>query len=167
MIERPSGGDDPVPLVPYGPAGDRMPARFAATVDYTEHPLRARIAASFDGTNRVKAEVVSIERTDGASVAPEDMTRLQLGQVMASIVWAATNHGRGTVYQGGRQHDGPPTDDELLTFARMYWFHYVSWGKPRQAVMSAFELSRTTATRWIHKARERYELPGAHAEGDR
>ena len=41
-----------------------------------------------------------------------------------------------------------------------------AWGKPRQAIMSAFELPRSTANHWIRKAREKYGLPGAHAESE-
>lgn len=153
--------------MPYGPAGDVVPARFLAVVDYSEHPLRLAIRATFNGTDPVRADAVTVERTDGESVAPADMARLQLGAVMGTVVWKATNSGRGTAMQGGRKHDGPPTDDELRTLARMYWFEHVSWGKPRQAVMSRFELPRSTANHWIRKAHERYGLPGPHASDPR
>lgn len=131
---------------------------------YTERPLRVIIDATFDGTRRVQAHVVAVDRPDGASVTPQDMAATQLGAVMSSIVWAATRHGRGTVMQSGRDTDGPLSDDELLTLARMYWFEFVSWGRPRQAVMDRFDLPRSTANYWIRKARERYGLPGQHAE---
>lgn len=163
LVKQPEG----VELVQYGPSGDTLPAKFTAAVEYVEHPLQALITASFDGAERVKVESVMVERTDAASVAPEDMTRLQLAQVMGSVVWEASNSGRGALYQGGRRHAGPPDDQELLTLARMYWFEYVSWGKPRQAVMSAFEVSRMTANRWIRQARDRYGLPGRHAGNDK
>lgn len=157
--------DEP-PWVPYGPGGDRLPARFAAVVDYAERPLRARIRASFDGVGRVHADVVSVERTDGESITPEDMTDLVLASVMGSVVDKATKRGRGTYAGGGRTESGPPTDAELLKLARMYWFEYISWGQPRRAVMSAFELPRSSANRWIRKARELYGLPGVHADGE-
>lgn len=143
-----------------------LPSRFLAVVDYAEHPLRVSVRATFNGTDPLRAELVSVERTDGESVAPADMARLQLGAVLGTVVDQATRYGPGKLFQYGRKHDGPPTEDELLTLARMYWFEYVSWGKPRQAIMSAFELPRSTANHWIRKARERYTLPGAHADGE-
>jgi hypothetical protein len=163
----PSGHDGgPVQAVPYGPGGDVLPERFAAEVTYTKRPLRVRIECSFDGMSRVRVKAVSVERTDGKSVTPEDMTATNLGAVMGTVVEDATRHGGGNVFRGGRSRTGPPTDDELLALARMYWFEYVSWGKPRQEVMSKFELPRSTANAWIRKAREKYHLPGVHAESE-
>jgi hypothetical protein len=42
----------------------------------------------------------------------------------------------------------------------------VSWGQPRQAVMLAYDLPRSTANQWILKARDLYDLPGPHADSD-
>jgi hypothetical protein len=151
-------------LVPYGPGGDRLPGRFTAFVEYTERPLRLKIEATFDGTRKVQAHAVAVDRTDGESVTPQDMAATQLGAVMSSVVFKATRHGRGTIMRGGRRDQGPLTDEELLALARTYWFHYMSWGKPRQAVMSDFELPRSTANYWIRRAREKYGLPGQHAD---
>ena len=162
-IRPPKDRHGPVPAVPYGPGGDHLPAQFRAVVEYAGRPLRVTIDATFDGVRKVQAHVVAVDRTDGESVTPQDMAATQLGAVMGSVVWAATQHGQGVV-QVGRDTDGPLTDDELLTLARMYWFEYVSWGKPRQVVMDRFGLPRSTANYWIRRARERYGLPGQHAE---
>jgi hypothetical protein len=157
-------------LVTYGPFGDRLPARFTAQVDHPAHPMRMRLSMSFDGTERVKVESVTVERTDGQSMTPEDMTRLQLARVVNNAVLneAVKHPGSGGAWWGvGRDRPaGPPTDDELRLLARMYWHEFVSWGKPRQAVMAAFDLPRSTANHWIRKARERHELPGPHADFD-
>lgn len=158
-------------LVPFGPFGDRLPARFESVAETIEHPLRLTVACSFDGTDRVSVDRVCIERTDGESVTPEDTTRMQLAQVvhnaaMNMVMEHAARYlpGTGPVMEYGRKHGGPLDDDELRLLARMYWVAYVTWGKPRQTIMSAFELPRTTATRAIHKARDRYGLPGPHDE---
>lgn len=164
-IEPPADDEPPVPWITYGPAKDRLPARFGAVIEYAERPLRVRIAATFDGAERVKAQVVAVERTDGQSVTPEDMTATQLGAVMDAVVWEATEH-HGVLGQGGRGRTGPPTDEELLTLAQIYWREYIAWRKPRQAVMSTFELPRSTANAWIRKAREKYGLPGMHASDE-
>lgn len=154
------------PLIPYGPAGDQLPARFSAVVDPADRPLRVSVEATFDGIHRVHAERVCIERTDGASVEPETLSAVRLATVMSTVVFAATQHAAGTVARGGRTRSGPPTDEELKELARMYWSEWVSWGQPRQAIMSSFgDLPRSTANRWIRLARDRYGLPGIwHAE---
>jgi hypothetical protein len=152
--------------IPYGPAGHTLPARFAAEVDYLARPLRVQIKASFDGENRVRAEQVSVERTSGESVTPEDMASLQLGALMAQVVWHATTHTDvGSVVQVGRQLPDGAGEEELLTVAQVYWFEYISWGSPRRRIMEMFDIPRSTANRWIRRARELYPLPGAHAEG--
>ena len=96
------------------------------------------------------------------------MTATNLGAVMHSVVWEATTKGPGAVARGGgRSASGPPTDEELRTLARIYWREYVAWGKPRQAIIKGFpQTPRSTANHWIRKAREKYGLPGAHAESE-
>jgi hypothetical protein len=156
-------------MVSFGPSDDRLPARFAAVADYTARPLRVVLDMSFDGTDRVKVDAVMVKRTDGQSVTPEDMTALQLAQVVRSVVEEATERGPGVFRRGeifGPERTDGPSDEELRLLARMYWYEYVSWGTPRQAVMSGFNVPRSTANRWIRKARDRYGLPGPHAEGD-
>jgi hypothetical protein len=156
--------------VPFGPSGDYLPARFDVIAEAMDRPLRVLVAATFDGVHRVCARSVLVERTDGESVAPEDVIGTQLATVMVNAIRnRAIRYGGkgGTLMKGGRVVDGPPSDDELCLLARMYWLEYVAWGKPRQAVMSAFELPRSTANAWIRKARDKYGLPGLHAEDGR
>jgi hypothetical protein len=161
-VRRPAG----VEWVTFGPSGDQLPAEFQVLAEATDRPLRLLVAATFDGVHRVCARSVLIERTDGESVAPEDLIGTQLATVMVNAIRnRAIRYGGkgGILMKGGRLADGPPSDDELCLLARMYWLEHVAWGKPRQAAMSAFELPRSTANAWIRKARDRYGLPGAHA----
>lgn len=163
-IAAPRDHEGPVALVSYGPAGDQLPEAFDAIVEFRDRPLRLRISATFDGRNPVCARSVSLERTDGGCVTAEDMAGTRLAAVMGSVVAKATRRGQGPVEQGGRGGSGPATDEELFVLARMYWFEFVSWGKPRQMVMNRFELPRSTANVWIRRARERYDLPGPHSD---
>lgn len=152
--------------VPYGPAGDTLPARFTAEVDYVERPIHVQIKASFDGVSRVRADQVSVKRINGESVTAEDMASLQLAAVMAEVVWSAgTRSPVPSVVSVGRRSPDGADEEELLTVAREYWREYVSWGSPRRRIMEMFDAPRTTANRWIRRARELYPLPGAHAEG--
>lgn len=152
--------------MPFGPAGDKLPARFTAQVDYTERPLRVTLRASFDGKARVKVSSVLVERSDGGSVTPEDLTATQLAHVVWLAVDKAVDKAPGVVrrFQIVGRETGGPSDEQLRLLARLYWLAYVSWGTPRQDVMDWFGLPRSTANHWIRKARERHELPGPHAD---
>jgi hypothetical protein len=106
------------------------------------------LAVTFDGVHRVHVDRLYVERIDGASLSPVDLASLRPASVMSEVVRAAI------------QQNADSPSDELLATARTYWAHWISWGKPRQAVMEAFGLPRSTANYRIRKARERYELPG-------
>jgi hypothetical protein len=153
--------------VPFGPAGDTLPSRFTAHATHPERPLRVTFRASFDGKARVKVSSVALDRTDGESLTPVDMTMLQLAQVIGAAVRDAMDDAPGTtgLVQLFRPPGGP-SEDELRIAARLYWRAYVSWGSPRQAVMLAYDLPRSTANQWILKARDLYDLPGPHADID-
>ncbi|MPZ60098.1 MAG: hypothetical protein GEU93_02145 [Propionibacteriales bacterium] len=152
-------------FVPFGPFDfHRLPARFTHRAEHSQHPLRVTVAMSFDDSaDRVRVDSVTLERTDGQSVAPSDMTRLQLAQVVHdAAVKVAEPYG----WAFDRRHPGGPLDDdEVRGLAQIYWYEYVTWGKPREQIMAAFELTRPSASRWIRKARDRYGLPGPHQEG--
>lgn len=152
-------------MVPFGPADDLLPARFTGVVERTDPPVKVSVTASFDGSDRVKVESVSVERTDGESITPADMARLKPAAVIHFIVFEAMQPGWVPVYEavGGLKGTQRPKDDALRSVARLYWVEYVSWGEPRQAVMNAADLPRSTANRWIRKARDLYGLPGPHS----
>lgn len=147
--------------VPYGPAAGGLPGQFEAIVEHSDRPLLMKIEATFDGRSRLRAGRVSVERTDGESVTAQDMAATQLAAVMRTV---AVNAGLTGPLAGP---DEPADDDlRLLSLARTYWVEYVSWGKPREAVMELYGLPRSTANYWLRKAREKYGLPGLHADAE-
>jgi hypothetical protein len=164
--------DGPAPFVPFGPGGEALPERFTAFVaDYRE-PLTVELAAAFDGLGPVTLDVVAVHRNDGLSVTPANVARLQIARAVHTAALHAMTFGPGLRYVAGRYRakrvaGGPPAGDDLLLLARIYWAEYVSWGQPRQAVMAAFGVPRTTANRWIKRAAAEYRLPGPHSgEGE-
>lgn len=152
-------------MVPFGPADDRLPARFVGVVEREDPPVKVSVTASFNGSDRVKVESVSVERTDGESVTPADMARLKPAAVIRSIVYEAMQPGWARVWFDVNELKGTqrPKDDALRAVARLYWLEYVAWASPRQAIMHAADLPRSTANRWIRKARDLYGLPGPHS----
>lgn len=150
----------PQTLIPFGPTGsDVLPARFTVQHDCVDRPLRLTITASFDGVHRVKAESVRVERTDGESVSPLDLTTVRLAEVMRHVVVSAMNEGHGPAQPS-------PTEPPLLTLARIYWLEHVSWGQPTKAITAHFGIPKSTANHRIRKARVLYALPGPHAKED-
>lgn len=139
-------------LIPFGPAGDLLPAQFSATYTYADLPIHMTLTVRFDGVHRAHVDQLRVNRVDGASLSPHDLVSLRPAQVVSEVVLSAI------------KPNADPAPDELLATARTYWAHWISWGKPRQAVMDAFGLPRSTANYRIRKARDRYGLPGVHAD---
>ncbi|GAA1229577.1 hypothetical protein GCM10009676_10220 [Prauserella halophila] len=152
--------DDGVDYVPFGPLGDAIPATFTATIQYDGAPVVMAVRAGFGG-DKIVVESATVARTDGTSVTPRDMSALELGAVVQDVGGAAVQPGHGAHL--GHRPDKRPDDDELELVAACYWFHYVTWGRPRQAVMGIWDLPRATANRWITKARERFDMPDGGA----
>lgn len=136
--------------VPFGPLGDALPAAFTSAVDYTDPPLQMTLRCTFGG-QRVAVESVQIERTDGESLTPRDLVALELGAVVQIAAATVADPMRGA--QVEPRPDRRPTEDELVLVAGVYWFSHATWGNPRQRVMDTWDLTRTTANRWLRKAR--------------
>lgn len=142
--------------VPFGPLDDSLPKSWTAHVAYSDSPLELELSARFDG-RRVVIDRVTVIRPDGAGVNPEDLVALQLGQVVQHVAEGAVSPGHGA--HVGRRPGRRPTDEELKLVAAVYWFHHVTWGAPRQAVMALWDIPRSTANRWLRRARELYPMP--------
>lgn len=156
------GAEGCVPARLVGPSGDFLPAAFDAVVEPEDRPLRLRIEATYDGVERVRPVSVTVERVDSEPVTPEDMAATRLGWVMNRVVLGALRPRPYPVFHP-RERAGPLSSDEVRTLARLYWVEYVAWGDPRRAVMRAFGIPRSTASYWIRKARDSYDLPGQHS----
>ena len=146
--------------ISFGPAGDRLPARFTGVGLHPNRPVQVTIEASFDGVNKVKAERVIVERTDGISVTPEDTAFLKLAEIIRDIVTAAIQPSSKVPFPAPvYERTGPPTDDELFVLATIYWREHVAWGTPRLSGMEAFGLTKSTTNLWIKKTRALGYLP--------
>jgi len=55
--------------------------------------------------------------------------------------------------------DPAEIDDYLV---QLYWFEYLSWGKPRRAVMEHIGCSRAGASLHVRRLAKSYYLPGPH-----
>lgn len=142
--------------VPFGPLGDSLPKSWTSHVTYSDSPLELELSARFDG-QRVVIDRVTVVRPDGMGVNPEDLIALQLGQVIRQAAEGAVSPGHGA--NVNRRPGQRPTPEELKLVAAVYWFHHVTWGAPRQAVMALWDLPRSTANRWLRTARELYVMP--------
>lgn len=136
--------------MPFGPLGDALPGAFTSTVSYTDPPVRMKLRCTFGG-QRVAVESVHVERKDGDSLTPRDLVALELGAVVQIAAATVASPMRGA--QVEPRPDRRPTDDELVLVAGVYWFSHATWGTPRQQVMETWGLTRTTANRWLRKAR--------------
>lgn len=146
--------------ISFGPAGDALPAAFSATVDHPERPITVTLDLTFTG-DRVRVDTVNMQGKEGQGVTPRDMVNAQLGKIVQEAARAVVSPGLGAhvAPRPGRK----PTPDELRLVASVYWFHHVTWGEPRRAVMTLWDIPRATANRWLRRCRELYDMPG----GDR
>lgn len=140
----------------FGPAKMGLPASFSGSVEYDDQPLLLKIDATFDG-QRVGAKVISVERADGASVTPRDLTTIELGHVIDELTTAAVSPDTGA--HVGRRPGRKPTPEELELVTNVYWYHHVTGGNPRQAVMAIWDLPRSTANGWLRSARQMFDFP--------
>lgn len=153
--------------VSFGPAGDRLPARFTGEMAHPVRPLLVTVEASFDGVNKVRADRVVVERTDGASVTPEDTAFLKLAEIIRAIVTAAIQPSPAVPFPAPSiERTGPPGEDELFVLATIYWREHVAWGTPRQSGMEAFGLTKSTTNLWIKRSRALGYLPPRPGDGE-
>lgn len=142
--------------MPFGPAGDTIPTSFTGTADYAQKTVALTLRASFDG-QRVRVDELTITSKNGRGVTPRDVANLEVGAVVRDVSAYAVAPGHGA--HVGRRRGRRPTPDELELVAAVYWFHHATWGEPRRAVMAIWEVSRTTANRWLRQCRELYDMP--------
>lgn len=140
--------------ITFGPSKMSLPRTFEGTVNYGDQPFEVEISATFDG-NRVRAQVIGIKREDG--VTPRDLATIELGRVIESVTAGAVRPDDGA--HVGRRPGRRPTDEELRLVADVYWYHHVTGGNPRQAVMTLWDLPRSTANGWLRRARDLYDFP--------
>jgi hypothetical protein len=136
--------------------GDHLMSAFSATVRYADLTAEIRLDCRFDGV-KVRLDAAKIRSTDGSSLAPRDLTQLELRAVVHEAASAAVHPGHGTHLD--RRPGKRPTPEELRLVAAVYWAQFVTWGNPRKAIMEYWDLPSHTAVRWIRKARECYGLP--------
>lgn len=142
--------------VPFGPLRDTLPAAWTAAVDYSDLPVTVVMRLSFDG-QRVRLNKFTVTGKDGHEVTARDVARLEVDRAVHDAAAAAVQPGDGA--HVSRRAGAKPTRDELELVAAVYWFHHVSRGQPRQAVMGIWDVSRATANRWLRRCRELFDMP--------
>lgn len=142
--------------VPFGPAGDTLPASFTGYAVYARNPVALSLRASFD-SDRVRLDELTITSRNNRGLTVRDVVGLEVGAVVRDVSRQAVQPGHGA--HVGHRPGKRPTPDELQLVAAVYWFHYVTWGRPRQAVMAVWDLPSATASRWLRKCRDLYVMP--------
>jgi hypothetical protein len=146
------------PVGPY--KEDWLPADFAVEMTSRRDGLLVEVACRYDGRGRV--EVTSL------TLAGRPLSSRYLGQVpLSSIVQTAVEH--QSAYDGarvGRRENRKPQGEELKLVSRAYWWAYVMWGHPRQAVQKIWGLKPATSSYWLDRADEVYPLPEGRRLGD-
>jgi hypothetical protein len=142
--------------VPFGPARDTLPSAWISTVDYRDLPVTLTLRLSFAG-QRVRLDELTVIGKDGHEITARDVAHLEVDRAVHDATRASVQPGDGA--HVSRRPGAKPTPDELELVAAVYWFHHVSRGQPRQAVMALWDVSRATANRWLRRCRELFDMP--------
>lgn len=146
-----------------------LPRVFGGTVDDPELPYLVHLSLAFDG-RRVRCEEITCrQRSAGASITSDGMTKIRVAELVHLVADKATAELGTLMTPDGKQaidisrdFEAPPPPagragpgpEHLRAVGVIYTTAYACGGSPRRAVMERLNLSRTTANRWIRMARE-------------
>lgn len=150
VLEDPRGGAPRRGSVRIGVKADGLPL----IIDL--HAVQER-----DGTTGVQPWEVRglyIQRKDGGPLSSTIIRRVPVAELLSVAINAWGDESRNRLAaaalemrEAGRQG---PTDMTLHLVADVYSSELMRRGNPVQAVADAFEISRSTATRWVRRARD-------------
>jgi hypothetical protein len=149
--------------------GVLVPQALRITATNEEIPLEVEINAEVvDG--RMVARTITCTATGGAKLSTELLRQVPV----ANLVRAGTFSGPGFMSLVGTDIEAlkatGPTDETLKVVAKLYRLAYVIGDPPTASVRTSFDVSKSTAARWVQLARHRGFLgpasPRAAAIGD-
>lgn len=138
-----------------------LPRRFSGRVDDPDLPYVVELTITFGG-DRVACEHLACHRRDsGVAITSEGMAHVRAADLVYRVARAAIERGSRCNSELPEPPPGRsgPAAEHLRTVGVIYTLAYACGGRPRQSVMEALGLARTTANRWIRLARERGDLP--------
>jgi hypothetical protein len=173
------GGVPDAERVAIGPTELTLPTAWDALIDASDRdrgrlPVSLAMDLRFDGY-RISVDRLCVRPFSEAlqrrlglepiitSLTPTVVARLQVGHAVSRAGLAATEPAHLLAHllrprESHRLDDGGGVK-ELVD---IYWWEYATWGQPAQRIVTTWGVSRSTASNWIRKARERYPLPGLH-----
>lgn len=152
-----------VALGPVDPSNGRqlqIPSESEWNVSYRNPDISVTVMCVLsDG--RLEIGKLTVEGEPGGILTSRDLTQLNLPAVLREIGLRAVPNSDYWNTSVKATKLERRTNPEFL--AQVYWFEYLTWGSPRQALMDYLEISRTTANTQIRKFATQLLLPGLHA----
>lgn len=133
--------------------GVQIPARFPVRAAVNGYAVK--IDAEYDRwTGRYVARSVEVRAGDGAEVTGEVLRSIPVATILRDGIMPALGltHLR-RVPRGGFRAAGP-TPHTLRWVARVYRFAVLLGANPTQAVADGLDVPRSTAGRWVTRARD-------------
>jgi hypothetical protein len=129
-----------------------IPRQFTGRVDDPGLPYIVELTIAFNG-DRVQCERLTCQQRDsGKPITSTGMLQIHTAElVFRAARVAATPHDLELPPLPDRSG---PTSEHLRTVSQIYAIAYACGGNPRQSVMEALGLPRSTANRWFKLARE-------------
>lgn len=152
------------PLVRFGPidssTGNQLaiPSEFERVVTQESTQLSLRVSCYFSG-ERIEVSSLCVQAPKGSAVTTRDLFQLGLPEVIRAIAKVVVPD-----FEKWSVEDNALTGSHAGTYvflAQMYWLEHVSYGNPRQALMTHLSKPRSTTSVLIRKLNADFGLPGA------
>ena len=158
-------GHKPTDLVPFG-KGFALPKRFSDSILAGDLPYRIDIEVELEGDRFVCVELRAERKRGGPPVTSEGIRKLPVQDLVRTaameVVYKRRKNPQGTgailtptQLRGFKRLAGDgPTEETLEHVALVYRLAYACNDAPTAAVVNAFGLARSTAERWVSRARD-------------
>lgn len=143
------------PLVDIGD-GVRVPSEIHATAQDVDG-YTVDVTATYQvKTGRYEIDALTVHGT-GRPITGESLRGIPVAEVLRLAVISAINVAASMTAEGMPVGpvDAGPTDEMLRWVARVYRVALLMGDPPTQSVASGFKIPRSTAGRWVTRARDR------------
>jgi hypothetical protein len=153
-------------LIHFGPEDPEtgwqlaVPETFERLVRLPDSKLSLTMGLFFTG-QKVELTRLCVAASLGTALATRDLFQLGLPEIIRKVSlsvipeahrWSSVSHAADTASAARFRDD--------VFYAQLYWFEYAIHGNPRQAIMTALNMPRSTANVYLRRLKLDFELPG-------
>jgi hypothetical protein len=161
-IEKTSTPDGPfVSFGPIDPESKRqlcIPSTFERSIWDGERGLSVQLSCEFI-ENKVKVSKVCIAAEPGEQISSRSIAQLGLPVLVRAVTEEVVPDWEYWNILGRGLEDFKPWAHNYAYLAQVYWLEHISHGAPRQTLMSALQMPRSTCNVLLRNIKSAFELP--------